>query len=509
MPSIEILQEIAKQAQYAHSDEAEAKLVLEDLIYYKINTLTELAYLQLVDKLLYIDQHTTYYTLEAYHPNSYKLLCTMKNLFIQLKDFSALPKQAKESLYNTLQQITKTFIHNFDILYHYAHELLLYSNILERRYRTIEIQQHAHEEVDYQRFYQDLEDFVFHSDVLGTINDKMKAVMEKLPLSLTKNLYFDLLSSSIESLCKEGSPKNVDSFLSRLQRLIDPNQFPNYENEFELLYQEIKKVKNLADMEASEEELIKVASLGEALGSHLQDLLTIIALGYEMSQRYLILLSNNDFDINSLFTENTTLAKYHEVIVNYFSSLESSVDTEDQLEGVEDIIQKEIDKTIQHYSLAQKELQKLIDLFEQYEYQYDSLLQQLFSKEHSYFTYMNMQIFDQYYYTPDTHESISKEYIKTKVQNFKDEILSSLKENPSIIQKEKLKSILKFVPPLYHSELSFMNYVTTTLESGLSATQKLVIFNELAILMDQYGYFTPYEHHEHEHHDDCGCGHDH
>jgi len=41
----------------------------------------------------------------------------------------------------------------------------------------------------------------------------------------------------------------------------------------------------------------------------------------------------------------------------------------------------------------------------------------------------------------------------------------------------------------------------------LSTVQRAVVFNELAILMDQFGYYTPYEHHEHE--EDCDCDHHH
>ena len=511
MSQAEQLSAFQKQLQYVTESEVDAKILLGNLMNLKIDTLASLSYLQLMQNLSTLLENPLYYELENIDEHTFKILASLKQIISQLAPYLQGSSEEKHSLIKTLQMTQESLLHKFDVLYSYANELLIYANILERKYRIAEVADYEGEDdLDYQRFYDDIRQFIFHSDYLGSIDEKMKVLIEKLPLSMTKDHYFDALNKTLTSLFKQGSENNVIDYINLLKNQVDASNLPGHGKEFQVLYGEIVKMKDYVEQELSINQMVQASSLGESLGLQLKDILSIISLGYELVNRLIILFSIQGFTMDSLYSIDKDLKKLHSSVSNYVNDDLLSLEYEEATENSIELLQVKIAQNIEFYKEVQKEVHKMLDLFDSKGFDYDHHLQHLFSFENTLFTYINLEIYDRYNYVPDTSDILDKKILQKHLEEFKKYVLTSIKKYSSSIQKEKMKSILKLVPPIFFSEPSFMEYFTSTLELSVSTSHKLAFVNEIILVMDQYGYFTAHEypHHSHdeEHHH---CNHDH
>lgn len=163
----------------------------------------------------------------------------------------------KMELLQAVEEIDELRCHTekrMEVLLYYADVMSIYEYVMNRvEYKYTKSQISLKEDEDFAR---EILQYIFEENDNVIVNDRIKEMLQQLPIRLTKSKYFELLSQSMDAY-KEADASTFDSYLYMLRSgatIYQPEQIKEFYPEFQ---KEVKWVKKIDFNDLSEDSFLK------------------------------------------------------------------------------------------------------------------------------------------------------------------------------------------------------------------------------------------------------------
>lgn len=382
-----------------------------------------------------------------------------------------------------------------------------------RRYKADGV---AKKQVDWSLFFADCHAFLESAETRLQQKSYIGQLLKCIPLSMTRDAYFDVLEEALEDAFAEESATFIDRTLRSFLRFCCPKQHPRYGEYFPEIAKWIDKKLMLLphkfyDETLSDyyEELRKMFESLEEIEEHfscvLHDINSIILLFY-LTYRF-----------EDLTEEQPAYVDLYHTVCAFISDQLTATEMEAYWETLMEQLELAVEPVIDRANTIAKEEYALLQQAGSFEgFSEDTkkvLLTEEFIRE-CYYGDLNDQLFQSR--LPEDLPPAQPEDKYMLLHGFLKKTRDYFDTLPAPTRKLAMQNLLGALPPVY-SVHDVMEMLMDAVDRASTPEQKLLIVDKVGMVFLENGWQSIAKPaadcgcgHDHDHHShDCGCGHDH
>jgi len=362
---------------------------------------------------------------------------------------------------------------------------------------------------------------LFHLDCQGFLLDSPNLLEEKrrigqllqcIPLRMTREKYYDLLSRSLSLAFAGESEGAIASSLNAFSRFCAPETTPDYGTFFPEIAEWLAEKKNLSPKDLSDEDLneeytdfqsvfetlIQIESYFSTMFHDINSLIILCYLNYTFTD-----LTASDIAYSDL---------YHTVcngITGEVDKLDQEAYLDTLMERLEDALEPVLDKA-NLYGEKEVALLEKVSSFDSFspETQKTLLTEEIVRTR--FYENLNDCLF---FYDENNDSNVASEiYKKTIFSNFIQTVRDHFDQLPIQSKRIAMQLFLSTLPPSFTTEET-LELIRDAVNNTATIEEKLLILDKSGMIFgdNEYAISQPEQHqHKHEHHNhDCGCSCDH
>lgn len=331
--------------------------------------------------------------------------------------------------------------------------------------------------MDYDKLFKNVQ--MFLAEDAKSIKPKVKDIVSILPVRVSKDKYYDMISNGLKTTLKEGSIEMIDTIVSRYKEVYSGTFEKEYGISFDRYFRESQEYKDIdfkdkTDSEITElynttfeklGEINRVSGIIREYGIVLNRLIAIdilkedIISSIEENNINEILVDWNNYISNPDKNKNTVIETYKKL----FIKLDKDFMENNQL------LQKLTMENFNRKNKIEEDLKKELEM-----------TQYVLSYINDY-TVEKEEIEVQKYY-----EVADKAYLDQAVLNLIETIDRKSKELPNIQRKARMRRLLFFVDNVFLTPTDFFEYFANSINLTSSEEELALIVNELLEIMNHY-----------------------
>ena len=341
-------------------------------------------------------------------------------------------------------------------------------NVYEHAFNRVE---YKFREDDYPEGYSD-EDytrqimrFILEDEDRMTINYKIQDVVGQLPVRLTKNKFFEMLSDGM-SVYEGGTKESLNSFLYiiRTRSMLDNTEtmavnYPYLSEAFEQLQKTEFKHMELSDYQDMKKHLSDITAY---IDSEMDSCMMI----QEILNNLLLVLYTKEYEKKNQVTEscNTIVKETNLLFMDKFSSK--------SLEEIEDM-----------FVLLEGEQERLYpmissyDITDQIQETYSELIQRLGLEEQYHVVYKLPKLNSDSMFADmekkENLEPVDESYLKEQKEKVIEEYKALFAENDRMINRAVMSAVLSELPIFFNNISELQDYIYDTLSICMDKVEKL------------------------------------
>ncbi|TCK97846.1 hypothetical protein EDC19_0248 [Natranaerovirga hydrolytica] len=395
-------------------------------------------------------------------------------IILKIKDITervVLDKNIDESLLKEIDSLRKNISKKLEVLTTYVDELEIYEYIVNRQENNQDFI--SNEEV----FAKEIVSFVFASKDNVTINQKLKEVLEQLPMRLTKAKFFDYIQDSL-TLYKGTPEDKLIDLLSILEKIYSPEKNEGYGEEFEDIYALVNKIKskvskNMEDQTIAEvkEDFLYVSTVLKENVDRYLDAIKVTNLLYTMMVCF---GKNIEPNANAIKIIKEVQEKWHE---NNEDIIENLINELGQLEGVQEDLNFTIQKNESSIDLA------VNDYYAVYK---NTLIEKDINNVKTAQSLTSSSFFVDLEESNEPSNVLDDKKIYELVNAFLNQIEIEMKKDDMIIRRAKMSKIIATLPTFFKEAEAIYEYIAFAFNQCRDQREKTASISLIKELMEDY-----------------------
>ena len=372
-------------------------------------------------------------------------------------------------------------------------------------------------QVDWSLFFADCHAFLESAETLLEQKNHIGQMLKCIPLSMTREKYYDMVRASLETAFAEESTPFIELSLQAFVGFCCPREGKHYGEYFPeiaswIAQKQMQLPQNLSDDALSEyydelrEMFEALEMIEEAFSCLLHDINSLILLFYLT------------YSFEELTEGSAAYADLYHTVCDFLSDRLSETEKAAYLDTLTEQLEAAVEPVIDRANAIGKEeyalLQKAGSFSGFSEDTKKVLMTEEFIRE-CFFGDLNEELF-QFDVPKDLPPATPEE--KTRLFDaFLHQTRSHFETLPAPTRKLAMQNLMGALPPLY-SVHEVMDMLLAAIDHASSEEQKLLIVDKIGMVFMENGWQSiadasaadcgcGHDHHHHDH--DCGCGHDH
>jgi hypothetical protein len=439
----------------------------------------------------------------------------VKNSTKTLDELLSLEDSDKEDIASKIVEYRKILVSKYETFCAYLNQynLLLFS--MEEASSKQYLEQNSVQDIDFNKFFRDCYRFIQDTEDEGEKNYRIAQVIKYIPLTMTKERYFDYVRKSVASEAQGLTELETTQLINVLKDNFLPEVSKDYNVLFSEVIEDIDKYTKLLKTNLNEQELENISQKVNAINDTLTSVSQYLYVLYK-DLNYLMILLSIDLSMEFIADSNPVYLDLYKTAGMILDNKTSKEDKEIYSETLIGVLDNHINDIIEAQEKVVDELEKLMD---RYDDRYDDTeLEGILNTDSMFRMCLNKELHDDIYEDAGKDETptASKKYIEEKL----DEFIEFLRVNiqPMTVKERKIhmQSFFEKIPPIWDEE-ECLDYIDMSMNNASSVESKLLAVTRIGNIMDARGFFEQqeqeheHEHHHHDHHHDhdCECGHHH
>lgn len=375
------------------------------------------------------------------------------NNIINIKDdFSSISKKNINYYIDIRNDIHKTLMD----LSRYLTEISYYNNIyydfLSRKQFDKNIP------ISFEDFYKKIYDYLMIDKM--TINQKIAEVIWVIPMKITKQKYYSILSNSLKKSFKNLNKEKCEILFKRYKSIFNGTLEWEYVNAFDKYFRITQNYKEVDYKNISQEELDKNFIDSKNIIREIEDLLEFLReLGLIINKFIIVHMIIDEMDKEDkkkveIFLQDLT--KY-----DYKMLLNKSNEIESDLMKVTKVYQEDTQNIINNNIGIDKNLEDI------------------YSKTEKILSYLNDYYIESEELLIKNDESIEQNYLDKLISNFIEFIERNIKNMDNTNRKIRMKKILTLLEIPFNTPDDFFDYLKSSIEFNNDRKEIQYIMNEV------------------------------
>lgn len=331
--------------------------------------------------------------------------------------------------------------------------------------------------MDYDKLFKNVQ--MFLAEDAKSIKNKVKDIVSTLPVRVSKDKYYDMISNGLKTTLKEGSVEMIDTIISRYKEVYSGTFEKDYGISFDRYFRKAQEYKDIDFKDKTDNEMTEIynstfETLGEInrvsavireYGIILNRLIAVDMLkediieSMEKNQINNILVDWNNYILNPEKNKTTLIETYKKL----FTKLDDSFTENNHL------LQK---LTMENFSRKNKVEEGLKNELETTQYVLSYINDYTIEKE-------EIEL-------PQYYKAADKEYLDQAVANLIETIDRKSKELSNIQRKARMRRLLFFVDNVFLTPTDFFEYFANSINLTSSDEELAMIANEILEIMNHY-----------------------
>lgn len=436
----------------------------------------------------------------------------VKNSVRTLEDILCLEDSEKEEIADKIVTYKKLLVLKYETFCAYLNQynLLLFcvEEVSSRQY----LKQNSIDDIDFNKFFRDCYQFIEATEDAEEKNYRMTQVIKYIPLTMTKQKYFDYVRQSVSSQMQNLSEGEINKYLNVLKEIFLPETTKEYDILFPVIKQDMGHYFELIHTSLSEAQLEDITQKVNQINDTLTSVSQYFYILYK-DLSYLMILLSIDLSMEFIEQSNPVYLDLYKTACMVLEDKTSKADKEVYSETLMGVLDNHINDIIEAQEKVEDKLEKLMD---RYDDQYnDTQLEGILNTDSMFRMCLKQELHDDVYSdNNDENPTASHPYLEAKI----DEFIAFLNDKiqPMTVRQRKIhmQCFLEKIPAIWDEE-ECLDYIDLSMNNASSVESKLLAVTRIGNIMESTGYFEErehhheHEHHHHEHDHNCDCGHHH
>ncbi|KNF09546.1 hypothetical protein CLPU_3c03260 [Gottschalkia purinilytica] len=398
--------------------------------------------------------------------------------FIGLEQASNL-KDSEEINIDELKELRRDIVKLLKGLSAYSTEIsysneiakdMIYKNFIKENETDLD------KNLDYRKFYQSVNAFIIEDP--NMIKNKVMDITSILPVRVSKQKYYDIISKAFIRNLSKGSKKRTDVVLNRYKTLFNGSLEAEYGLYFSKYFRKAQEARQIQFEKASQEELKEIYNDTFNTMSEINKVSNII--------RELGVIVNRIIAIAML--KESILSEIEEYPINSLvSSWKSYIKDENNRSKVIENYKKLFEALDKKFKETNIKLQKLtLENFNRKNKIDDNLKEELLKTQYV-LDYINDYALEQEEILPSDYEdAVDKEYLEQAVKSLIQFIDRNIKDMSNSQRRIRMKRLLALTEMAFASPQEFFEYFANSIDMISSKEELLSTMNSILELMNFY-----------------------
>lgn len=376
----------------------------------------------------------------------------------------------------------------------------------------------AKKQIEWPLFFSDCLGFMESAETVLEQKKYMGSLLACLPISMTRDNYFDQVTRSLEASFTGESKEFIEASLKAFECFCCPEANPRYGKYYEEIANWFGTKKMVLPHKLSDEEL---QEMFEELGDYFEILTGIeesfACIFHDLNS--LILLCYLTYSFQDLTEKDVTYSDLYHAVCEFIGGEWTEIEKTAYLDRINEQLENAIEPAIDRANEIGKEKYALLQKMDAFESFHEDTKKILMMEEFirdCFFGDLNDELFR--FDLPKDLPMATKEERQAPFVPFLAKTRSNFDTLPAQTRKVAMQTLLSALPPVCTVE-DVMERLHESVDFASSAEQKILIVDKVGMIFSEFGYETITDEalereqllaQEHTHHDhDCGCGHDH
>ncbi len=436
-----------------------------------------------------------------------KIVNFVKQTTMDLEEIISLDMEERINIDKNVKNYKKELLSIGEIFNSYLEEykmLLFYMKAAETK---IYIKNNDADNFDFEEFFEDCEDFLDTDDEIEE-KSKISKIISYIPMSLTKERFFDYIREAFERYEEEFLEISLDKYIDVLKREFNPflnkecvELFPEVSKLMREYIEKLQKELTEAEFEIFIEQANELNDTLFQIYEYLDNLFHDL--------NYISAILTTGIDMEYIAGTNPVYVDLYNTCKMILNSETSQEDKEIYTETLTELLNNHLGEVSDQKEAFDEKCIKKMEKYDDEEFEDEELesLRQL----NDFLTNYEQQSLQSYLFEESLEDTpVSKEYLKQKIEELIEDLRVKMTQLSAKERKVCMQNFMGLITCPWDKD-KLMDYLRVAMTVGSSVESRILAMNGIGNIMEEEGFF---EHecdcdHDHHHNHECNCGHEH
>lgn len=409
----------------------------------------------------------------------------IENSIVNMETLLALNSNDRENIIQKITQYKKVIVSKYETFCSYIDEYGILIFYVEKMSSKKYVEKNEIGDIDFNKFISDCYKFIKASDSKNEEKYRTLQILKYIPITMTKEKYFDYISKSIKSEINGLTQLSISKFLKILKQHFKPSLTKDYDLLFPEIIKGIDTYIDLLKYDLSDEKLNEISKKTKNINNIFTNISQYFYILYK-DLNYLTVLLYMGLDMDFIAGNNQVYIDLYKTTTMILNAETSKDDKEIYSEALINSLNNHIDQTIE---LQDKITNKFKKLMNKYNNIYnDKDLENIMDIDAMFKIYIDKNLNDDVYCDEIDNNIIADDtFIDEKIEEFIEFLRESIKDMGALERKICMQNLIAVLPPVWDIDEN-INYIEFSMKNTNLLENKILAMNRIGAIMRERGF---------------------